>query len=100
MIKSRLLFTIVSAAMVFSACSDAPVKTVEKAPPAPPEPITGNSAFFQMYSAARAWSADLQPLRLTSINLPDVKKVEGKAAAWQATFVSPGKLRLRSYTFS
>ena len=100
MIKARLLFTIVSSMMLFSACSDAPTKTVEKAPPPPPEPVTGNSAFFQMYSAARAWAPDLQPLRLTSINLTEVKKVEGKAAAWQATFVSPGKQRARTYTWS
>jgi hypothetical protein len=37
---------------------------------------------------------------MTSIHLPEVKAVPGKAAAWQATFVSPGRQRARSYTFS
>ena len=53
-----------------------------------------------MYTAARGWAGDLQPLRMTSIHLPDVKKIPGKAAAWQATFVSPERQRARSYTYS
>jgi len=99
--KSRFLLTIVSAAMMFSACSEGPQKTAEKkAPEAPPEPVSGSTAFFRMYTAARGWSADLQPLRMTSINLPEVKRVPGKAAAWQVMFVSPEKQRSRSYTYS
>jgi hypothetical protein len=98
--RSRLLFTVVSAAILFSACSDAPQKTVEKAPEPPPEPISGSSAFFRMYTAARGWAGDLQPLRMTSIQIPDVKKVAGKAAAWQATFVSPQRQSARTYTYT
>jgi hypothetical protein len=98
--KTRLLFTVFSAVILFSACSEAPQRAVEKAPEAPPEPISGSTAFFRMYSAARGWAADLQPLRLTSINLPGVKKVPGKAAAWQATFVSPQRQHSRTYTYS
>src|SRR4030081_3836747 len=100
MMKSRLVFTIVSAALMFAACSEAPQKVVEKKPEPPPEPITGSTAFFRMYTAARAWAVDLEPLRLTSINLPEVQKVPGKAAAWQVTFVSPQKHTSRSYTYS
>ena len=99
--RSRLLLTFIAAAAVFSACSEAPTtKVAEKAPEAPPEPVTGSTAFFRMYTAARGWAGDLQPLRMTSIHLPDVKKIPGKAAAWQATFVSPERQRARSYTYS
>jgi hypothetical protein len=87
-------------AMIFSACSEAPQKIAEKAPEPPPEPVSGSTAFFRMYTAARGWAGDLEPLRLISIDLPQVKKVPGKAAAWQATFVSPGRQRARSYTYS
>ena len=75
--------------MMFSACSEAPQKTAEKAPEPPPEPVSGSTAFFRMYTAARGWAGDVQPLRMSSVDLPAVKKVPGKAAAWQATFVSP-----------
>jgi hypothetical protein len=99
--RSRLLLTFFAFAALFTACSEAPTKTTEqKAPPPPPEPVSGSTAFFRMYTAARGWAGDLQPLRMTSIHLPDVKKVPGKAAAWQATFVSPGRQRARSYTYS
>jgi hypothetical protein len=98
--KSRYLLTIVPIVMMFSACSEAPQKVAEKAPEAPPEPVTGNSVFFQLYAAGRGWAGDLQPLRLNSIALSQVKKVPGKAAAWQALFVSPQKHGARTYTYS
>jgi hypothetical protein len=98
--RSRHLLTLIAAAAIFAACSEAPTKVAEKAPEAPPEPVTGSTAFFRMYTAARGWAGDLQPLRMTSIHLPDVKKIPGKAAAWQATFISPERQRARSYTYS
>ena len=47
-----------------------------------------------------AGQLDLQPLRLNSINLPEVKKVPGKAAAWQGIFVSAQRQGSRPYTYS
>ena len=86
--------------MIFSACSEAPPKVAEKAPEPPPEPISGSTAFFRMYTAARGWAADAQAIGMNSINLPEVKKVPGKAAAWQVKFVSPEKQKARPYTYS
>ncbi len=97
----RLLLATVSATMLFTACSDAPEKVAQKAPEAPPEAITGSTAFFRMFAAARGgWAADLQGLKLTSIHLPQVKAEPGKAGAWQAFFVSPSMQKSRSYTYS
>jgi len=98
--SSKLLLTLVSAAVLFFACSEAPKKAEEKALPPPPEPVSGSTAFFRMYTAARGWAADLQPLRMTSIHLPEVKKIPGKASAWQVMFVSPARQRARPYTYS
>ena len=53
-----------------------------------------------MYIAARGWGADIQPIRITSILLPEVKAEPGKAAAWQAIFVSASQNKARSYTYS
>jgi hypothetical protein len=53
-----------------------------------------------MYIAARAWAADIQPMKVNSILLPEVKAEPGKAAAWQAMFVSPSQSKARSYTYS
>jgi len=85
---------------MFTACSEAPQKAVEKAPEPPPEPVTDSTAFFRMYNAARSWATDLQPLRMNSVTLPEVKKVPGKSAAWQATFVSQQRQAAKTYSFS
>jgi hypothetical protein len=98
--KRSFLLTLILMAALFSACSDAPTTPAAKVPEAPPEPVSGETAFFRMYSAARGWATDLQPIRLTSVNLTQVKKVPGKAAAWQALFISPARQRSRSYTYS
>jgi hypothetical protein len=98
--KLRLSLTIVSIAVIFSACSEAPQKSVEKAPEPPPEPVTGSTAFFRMYTAARGWAGDVQPLRMSSVDLAQVKRVPGKAAAWQAMFISPQRSGARTYSYS
>jgi hypothetical protein len=85
-------------ALLLPACStEAPKKEeVEK----PAEPVTGLHALYQLYTMARAWAQDLQILRFSSINIPEVKHQDGKAAAWQVVFVSPAVSLSRTYTFS
>jgi hypothetical protein len=92
--------SILALALMFAGCSEAPKKAVEKAPEKPPEAVTGQYALHQMYTVARSWAPDAQPLRLNSILLPEVKSEPGKAGAWQATFVSQQRGRARSYTHS
>jgi hypothetical protein len=85
--------------LLVCGCSEPPQKE-EKKDVAPPEPIKGRSALYQMYNTARGWAPDVQVLRLHSIDLPDVKRERGKAAAWEAYFVSPQRGHARSYTYS
>lgn len=80
-------------------CSDS-TQPAEKKAVAPPQPVKGRSALYSMFNMARAWGPDVQVLQLNSIDLPDVKRERGKAAAWQATFVSQQLGRKRSYTYS
>lgn len=98
--RNRLWVPAVLAA-ILCGCAEAP-RPVEKAkaPAKPPEPVTGRWAFHQMYSAARAWAPDIQGLRLRSLHLEGVPYQAGKAAAWEATFVSPSLGRARTYTYS
>lgn len=71
-------------------------KTIEK----PPEPVTGLYALYQMHAFARTWAPDLNVFRLSSMRIPEVKSVAGKAAAWQVQFSSPALAQQRTYTFS
>lgn len=89
-----------AAALLLSACSDAPKTEAPKAPEKPPEALTGRQAFQRMYPQARAWAIDAQPLLVRSINLAQVKSGKGTAGAWEAVFVSTSKSQSRSYTYS
>lgn len=80
-------------------CSDSTPQAEKKAA-TPPEPVKGRSALYSMFNMARGWAPDVQVLQLHSIDLPDVKRERGKAAAWEATFVSQQSGRKRSYTYS
>ena len=66
----------------------------------PPEPITGQVAFYKMLGVARGWAPDAEALQLRSLPLQEVKSEVGKAGAWEATFVTLSRGRSRVYTFS
>lgn len=63
-------------------------------------PVTGKTAFWEMYKSAHSWASDLQPLRLESKSAPGVKNGQGKAAMWSATFGSPRLRQARVFTYS
>ncbi len=99
--KKFTLFTACACFLVLAGCSsDVPRQAAKKAEEKPAEPVSGLHALYQMYTAARGWSADIQPVRMNSIILPEVKAEPGKAAAWQVTFVSQRLAKARSYTYS
>ncbi|MCS7314912.1 MAG: hypothetical protein RMI94_07025 [Bryobacterales bacterium] len=89
------------ALLLLGACGQAP-RTAEKAkePPKPPEPVSAQWAFHQMYVYARSWAPDATPLRLASIELEQVPCQAGKCGAWEAVFVSPRLGRARRLTYS
>jgi hypothetical protein len=97
--KKLLVAATTALLCLLAGCSDSPPPAAKKAA-APPEPIKGRSALYQMYNSARTWAQDVQVLELHSIHLAEVKSERGKAAAWQATFVSPQAGRSRTYTYS
>ncbi len=82
------------------ACSEAPPTAQKKEPEKPPEPVSAQYAFHQMYLAARNWSPDAQPLDLKNVPITEVKAQGGKAGAWQATFVSDRMRKAKSFSYS
>src|ERR1700688_3664117 len=86
---------VVVAVLGLAACSSEPEKTPEaktdtkaakKAPAGPPEPVLAKTAFYEMYTPAHAWAADLLPISLKSGEIEGVKNKDGKAAFWTAIF--------------
>jgi len=89
--------------LLLAACTSEPSRPAAekpKAPAQPPEPVSSQYACRQMYLAARNWSPDAEPLRLSNIALPEFRSVKGKADAWQATFVSARTGRAKGFTYS
>jgi hypothetical protein len=91
------------------SCSEAPnVKSAEAKPAgagtpaetAAIDPVSGKTAFWQMYKSAHSWSADLVPLTLESKTIPGMKNDAGKAVMWTATFGSPTKREARTFTYA
>lgn len=86
--------------LLLAGCSTDTPAPQKKAAEKPPEPVTGRQALQQMFIAARGWAADIQPIKVLSIPMPDVKAEPGKAPAWQAIFVSATLSKAKSYTYS
>lgn len=101
--KALILPVVCLSTLLLSSCSEQPAAqpAAKKEPAKPAEPVSGQSALFQMYQVARAkLASDAQVLRMNSIHLTDVPEVPGKAGAWQATFTSDSTGKARSYTYS
>ena len=92
-------FLAAAAAALLAGCSEEP-KTAQKAPEAPPAPISGRQAFQYVYGSARLWAPDAQPLAIRSLNVAGVKSEKGKAGGWEAVFVSESMAMGRTYTWS
>lgn len=94
-------FLLCTASLWMAGCSgEAPTPKKAAEPAKPPEPVTGQYAFYQMYGMARAWAPDAEALQARSLHLTEVPSTPGKAGAWEATFVSPSRRRARTYTYS
>jgi hypothetical protein len=93
------VFVSLSLILLLSSCSDTTTET-KKEPEKPPAPVTAQSAFLYTYPAARAWAADSLPIRIRSINLTDVPSDNGKAGAWEISYVSASLHEAKIFTWS
>ena len=104
--KVLLTATAMVAALVLSACSEAPITTakveteVKKEPEKAPEAVTAQRAFYEMYKPARTWATDLLALSVVSGEVPNIKNEDGKAGLWTVVFVSPSRREARSMTYA
>src|ERR1700730_17345824 len=90
-VRMRKLISLSALALMLllTGCSETPNPAAKKEPEKPPDPATGQSALYKMYQVARSMGTDVLPLKMTSMILEEVPNVpRGKAAAWEATFVS------------
>src|SRR5690349_14220769 len=87
--------------LLLTGCSDTSTPAAKKEPEKQLEPATGQSALFKMYQVARSMGTDVMVLKMNSITMNEVPNVpRGKAAVWEATFVSASNSQSRRYTYS
>ena len=102
---SRFRLGFVLAVMLLSllaGCSSDSEKPAETAKPENkgPELIGARSAFQKVYVAARGWSQDSKPYRLSSVATSDGKGQDGKWAVWRGGFASPAQRSAKTFTWS
>ena len=93
-----LSVTVVAASFALStACSSAPPAETAKAEKAaaPEAPVSGKTAFWEMYKLAYAWAPDVQVLWLRSGGAAK----DGAAPLWTAMFVSANKKSAHEFTY-
>jgi hypothetical protein len=95
----KKLIVAILAAGFMGGCSSQPSQptTAETPQTKAPETLTGNSALFKCYIAARGWAQDAQPYRAES---SDSKGGDGKAEQWRTGFASPSLHSTKSYTWA
>lgn len=84
---------------LLTSCTSEPTKPAEKPQPKALEKITGSSALYKCYIAARGWAQDAQPFRAES-QVDDSKGRDGKAVTWWIGFGSPERRGVKAYTWS
>jgi hypothetical protein len=67
---------------------------------APAGPVAAKTAYWEMYTEARKWATDLMPLSVEAKEIPGVVNEDGKAAMWNATFVSATQKEARVFTYA
>jgi hypothetical protein len=89
-------------ALLTTGCSDsaAPVRKAEATKPVEAQPISGQSAIFQMFQVARTWSSDAMLLKLENGDIPEAKAQPGKYGVWRATYISQSKSAKREYVYA
>jgi hypothetical protein len=93
-----LLFLSACSSDTKTAASDE--KAVAETPAAPVGPVSGKTAYWAMYTEARKWATDLMPLKLEAKEIPGIANEDGKAAMWDATFVSANQKEMRVFTYA
>lgn len=83
---------VIAAVVFMTACSEPPKPaSTDNKTSAAATPVSGRTAFWEMYKSAHNWANDVVPLKLESKEIPGVKNDGGNAALWSATFGSPRK---------
>jgi hypothetical protein len=97
----KVLIAILGLGFMAGCSSQSPAPTTtEKPQPKAVESISGRSAFYKCYPAARGWAADAQAYLVESEATVDSKGHDGKAKSWRVLYASPQRRASKPYMWS
>jgi hypothetical protein len=82
------------------ACNSAPPAPAEKPGPKPPETLSGRSAFYKVFIAARNYAGDVKPFRIQSTPSSEANGQDGKSAIWTSSFASATQKGVKPFVWS
>jgi len=100
---NRLKAAVLAGALVLASCSQPPKPAAvdgAKETAEPAVPVSGKTAFWEMYKSAYAWARDATPLALESKKSGGVKDEAGNFGMWSATFGSLSRREARTFSYS
>ena len=71
-----------------------------KPEPKPPELLTGRSAFYKTFIAARNYAADVKPFRIESTPSSESNGQDGKSTIWRASYASAAQRGVKPFFWS
>lgn len=108
-----VLLLVLAVTLVVAGCTSYPSNDGAKNPSEPPKPevkyMTGRLALQNLLAAGRLWTADSQPVRLTSETYvsssekspsDDMLGKDGKSSHWRALFASAARQQMKPYAWS
>lgn len=99
-VKRLSIGTLIAVFLAASCSGPTPKTEAEQKPAAPIEPVTGLTGLYRCFGPSRMWAQDIQVLRVQNLFVKSRQAPPGKAFAWQVTFVSPSKNRIKNCTYS
>lgn len=96
-----LAFFFTVALALLAGCNSNTAKPAEAKPEVKvPELLTGRSAFYKVYIAARNYAADVKPFRIESTPSSESNGQDGKSTIWRSSFASANQHGAKPFFWS
>jgi hypothetical protein len=98
---TALVFFLTVALALLAGCNSNTAKPAEAKPEVKvPELLTGRSAFYKVYIAARNYAADVKPFRIESTPSSESNGQDGKSTIWRSSFASANQHGAKPFFWS
>jgi hypothetical protein len=98
--RFALAAVLTTLALLAGCDSNTPKPTQAKPEIKAPELLSGRSAFYKVYIAARNYAADVKPFRIESTPTTESNGQDGKSTIWRSSFASAAQKGAKPFFWS